>query len=78
MDIVLVRCTLCGGMPILCEPNYADDRDTMVVCEDCDAHTDGFVFGEFREGSIEAAHAWNNGDINPGSSDNLSSGKVSG
>lgn len=50
----------------MCEPNYADDRDTMVVCEQCDAHTDGFVFGMYREGVQQAADAWNTGDINPG------------
>jgi len=62
-DYELNKC-VCGKTPILCEPNYADDSDTMVVCEYCDRHTDGFIFGEYREGSELAVEAWNRGEIN--------------
>jgi hypothetical protein len=61
----LLRKCDCSGNAILCEPNYADDSDTMVVCEDCDTHTEGFVFGEHREGSTLAIAAWNNREVYP-------------
>lgn len=65
MDNIVLRKCDCGGKAILCEPNYADDRDTMVVCEVCDTHTDGFMLGEYREGSAKAIEAWNNGEVYP-------------
>ena len=55
----LKPCERCGGKPMLCEPNYADEGGTMVVCEDCDLASDSFVLGEYGEGRAQAITAWN-------------------
>mgnify|MGYP003441053730 CR=1 FL=1 len=55
----LKPCERCGGKPMLCEPNYADEGGTMVVCEDCDLAGDSFVLGEYGEGRAQAITAWN-------------------
>ena len=55
----LKPCERCGGKPTLCEPNYADEGGTMVVCEDCDLASDSFVLGEYGEGRAQAITAWN-------------------
>lgn len=52
------ECLRCGGKPILCEPNYADEGGTMVVCENCDFAGESFVLGINGEGRDLAVAAW--------------------
>lgn len=55
----LKRCPECGGKPVMCEPNYADEGGTMVVCDDCDFASESFDLGLHGEGRDKAAIAWN-------------------
>jgi hypothetical protein len=52
-------CPQCGGEPLLCEPNYANEGGTMVVCRACDFAGDSFVLGMYGEGRDSAVAAWN-------------------
>lgn len=55
-------CPECHGRAILCEPNYADEGGTMVVCEECDHAGDSFTLGQYGEGRAQAIDAWNKGN----------------
>ena len=62
LPLITAPCPHCGGTGKLCEGCYADDYE-LCFCEDCDASTDNYMMGMYREGSIAAINDWNEGKV---------------
>lgn len=48
----------CGGVPFINWPCYADET-VSIVCPECDAISEGFMMGPYREGATLAIQSWN-------------------
>jgi len=62
LPLITAVCPHCGGKGLFCEGCYADDYE-MCCCEDCDATTESYMMGEYRQGSIRAINDWNAGEV---------------